>query len=229
MWVRSLGQEAPLEWEMAAHFGILAPRISWAEEAGGLQSMRLQRDTTEHAHLTNQVSLCNNTSICWEAIKVTQIYNVYDMTWDPLKVTWLYSTRSTQLYITFLLGQFAAYHSEEGEWFHRIKWKSLLQWASIVCATTIHSLFFILTNPTFLLQDLHGADSKPCLRNGNIPPLRYDEWFKGEHVIQLKPMNLQPDISWECWEKRKYSLWCIQNRKDMRTDAAAGIMPLQGA
>ena len=42
-WVRSLGQEDPLEKEMATHSSILAWRIPWTEELGGLQSMGLQR------------------------------------------------------------------------------------------------------------------------------------------------------------------------------------------
>ena len=36
--VRSLGQEDPLEKEMAAHSSILAWKIPWTEEAGGLYS-----------------------------------------------------------------------------------------------------------------------------------------------------------------------------------------------
>ena len=40
--VRSLGQEDPLEDEMATHFSILALEIPWTEESGGLQSMGLQ-------------------------------------------------------------------------------------------------------------------------------------------------------------------------------------------
>ena len=42
-WVRSLGQEDPLEKEMAAQSSILAWKIPWMEEPGGLQSMRKQR------------------------------------------------------------------------------------------------------------------------------------------------------------------------------------------
>ena len=38
-WVRSLGQEDPLEKEMATHSSILAWRILWREEPGGLQSL----------------------------------------------------------------------------------------------------------------------------------------------------------------------------------------------
>ena len=41
--VRSLGQEDPLEKEMATHSSILAWRIPWTEEIGRLQSMGLQR------------------------------------------------------------------------------------------------------------------------------------------------------------------------------------------
>ena len=41
-WVRSLGREDPLEKEMATHSRILAWRIPWAEESGGLQSMGSQ-------------------------------------------------------------------------------------------------------------------------------------------------------------------------------------------
>ena len=42
-WVRSLGQEDPLEKEMVTHSSILAWRIPWTEERGGLQSMGSQR------------------------------------------------------------------------------------------------------------------------------------------------------------------------------------------
>ena len=41
--VRSLGLEDPLEKEMATHSSILAWKISWTEEPGGLQSMGSQR------------------------------------------------------------------------------------------------------------------------------------------------------------------------------------------
>ena len=41
-WVRSLGQEDPLE-EMATHSSILAWRIPWMEELDGLQSTGSQK------------------------------------------------------------------------------------------------------------------------------------------------------------------------------------------
>ena len=42
-WVQSLGQEDPLEKEMATHSSILAWRIPWTEKLGGLQSTGSQR------------------------------------------------------------------------------------------------------------------------------------------------------------------------------------------
>ena len=49
MWetrVQSLGSEDPLEKEMATHSSILAWRIPWTEEPGGLQSMGSQKSLT---------------------------------------------------------------------------------------------------------------------------------------------------------------------------------------
>ena len=54
MRVQSLGQEDPLEEEMATHSSILAGIIPWTEEPGGVQSMGLQRAghhlAAEHEH-----------------------------------------------------------------------------------------------------------------------------------------------------------------------------------
>ena len=43
IWVRSLGREDLLEKGMATHSSILAWKIPWTEEPGGLQSMGSQR------------------------------------------------------------------------------------------------------------------------------------------------------------------------------------------
>ena len=42
-WVQTLGQEYPLEEEMATHSSVLAWEILWTEEPGGLQSMGSER------------------------------------------------------------------------------------------------------------------------------------------------------------------------------------------
>ena len=50
-WVQSLGEEEPLEKGMATHSGILAWRIPWREEPGGLKSMESPR--VGHGWATN--------------------------------------------------------------------------------------------------------------------------------------------------------------------------------
>ena len=45
MQVPSLGREDPLEAELATHISILAWKIPWTEEPGGLQSMGSQSQT----------------------------------------------------------------------------------------------------------------------------------------------------------------------------------------
>ena len=50
-WVQSLGQEDPLEKEMATHSSTLAWKIPWTEEPGRLHSMVCKElDTTEQLH-----------------------------------------------------------------------------------------------------------------------------------------------------------------------------------
>ena len=55
MKVESLGQEDSLEEGMTTHSRILAWRIPWTEEPGGLQSIGLQRVMTEEAEHTAHV------------------------------------------------------------------------------------------------------------------------------------------------------------------------------
>ena len=61
-WVRSLGQEDPLEKETATHSSILAWRIPWTEELDGLQSTgSKESDMTErlHFHFLTYISICH--------------------------------------------------------------------------------------------------------------------------------------------------------------------------
>ena len=49
-WVRSLAWDDPLEKGKATHSSILARRIPWTEEPGGLQSMSSQESERTNAH-----------------------------------------------------------------------------------------------------------------------------------------------------------------------------------
>ena len=53
MWVQSLGQEDPLEKEIATHSSTPAWKIPWIKEPGGPQSMGLQK---------RQIGLSNSTA-----------------------------------------------------------------------------------------------------------------------------------------------------------------------
>ena len=56
MQVQSLGEEDPLEKEMATHFSILVWEISWTGEPGGLQSMGSQKSRTRLKRLSSSSS-----------------------------------------------------------------------------------------------------------------------------------------------------------------------------
>ena len=57
VWVHFLGQEDPLELEMAIHSSILAWKIPWTEEPGGLQSLALQKVGHNTTSWTEQPSI----------------------------------------------------------------------------------------------------------------------------------------------------------------------------
>ena len=59
MQVGSLGQQDPLEKEMATRSCIFALEIPWTEEPGGLQSIGLQKSPTWLSNLTISFNLCN--------------------------------------------------------------------------------------------------------------------------------------------------------------------------
>ena len=54
MRIQSLGQEDPLEEEMASHSSILAWKIPWTEEPGGLYTSLLESDMAKRLTVTEQ-------------------------------------------------------------------------------------------------------------------------------------------------------------------------------
>ena len=59
-WVIFLGQEDPLEEEVATHFSILAWEILWTEEPARLQSMgHEESDMTKLLYFDFGIALCN--------------------------------------------------------------------------------------------------------------------------------------------------------------------------
>ena len=70
MQIQSLGQEDPLEEEMATQSCILAWEIPWSEEPGGLQTMVSQRVghdwVTKHTHAVSQYFLRSKADSVWQ-------------------------------------------------------------------------------------------------------------------------------------------------------------------
>ena len=94
-WVRSLGQEDPLEKEMAAHSSTLAWKIPWTEKPGRLQSMGSQRvrlelscffdDPVDVGNLISGSSAFSKSSLnIWKSTERFRILNVFFLTSVPL-------------------------------------------------------------------------------------------------------------------------------------------------
>ena len=106
-WVRSLGQEDPLKKEMVAHTSVLAWRIPWTEEPGGLQSMGSQRGG--HDWATSLLSLSckyyNTVLLCsdcfgfghWSWGRSENRTGSYIPSMCPLSVVYLLNVRTSWL------------------------------------------------------------------------------------------------------------------------------------
>ena len=93
-WVWSLGQEDPLEKEMATHSSILAWRIPWTEEPGGLQFMGLKRVrhdwVTKHKRQIKGFPNCSVVKKICNAGDVSSILGLgrfpWGRAWQPIPV-----------------------------------------------------------------------------------------------------------------------------------------------
>ena len=108
MQVQSLGWEDPLEKDVAIHSSILAWRIPWTEEPGGLQSIgsqRVRHDWSNLAHIRTQtlisihignslvvrwLGLCSFTARAWVQSLVGELgsYKLFSMTKRQRKHTY---------------------------------------------------------------------------------------------------------------------------------------------
>ena len=96
MWetqVQSLGWEDPLEKGMATHPSILAWRIPWTEEPGGLRSVGLQRARHDWATNTFIQYLSWKMSFFWNHVWVDEVKRRC-----TVEVVWRSSHRSTTMY-----------------------------------------------------------------------------------------------------------------------------------
>ena len=133
-WVRFLGQEDPLEKEMATHSSTLAWRIPWTEELGGLQSMGSQRVGHDWAtSLTHSLIVCVFINLLCDWFSETvgnnemaeyRLWNLIDLGLNSPS-SLLIPGRRPQI-LRFLI-------SEQGQWFQphngdlRTKWENPMQ------------------------------------------------------------------------------------------------------
>ena len=105
--VRSLGQKDPLEEDMATHSSILAWRIPWTEELGGLQLIGSQRVRHDWSNL----SLCESDHVQTQLLKT--LFRTYWIRSKSLGVVGKSFQESlSNLMNTFRRGQF--WHSQNG-------------------------------------------------------------------------------------------------------------------
>ena len=94
-WVQSLGQEDPLEEEMATCSSTLAWKIPWTEEPGRLQSMGSQRvrdDWTTSLHFTSDIrfNFCDLDALIWYMSRL--LYQPHEVVWELTEITYKVSS-----------------------------------------------------------------------------------------------------------------------------------------
>ena len=77
-WVQSLGWKVTLEKGMATHSSILAWRIPWTEESGGLQSMGLQRVRQDQETNTFTFYFKEEKQVAIESLKLFYLKNYHE-------------------------------------------------------------------------------------------------------------------------------------------------------
>ena len=139
MWVRSLGWEDPLEEGMATHSSILAQRIPWTEEPGGLQSVGGNKlGMTEHAHIYTSCHVSKMLSrkrpSAYRIIKCTQTF--------MFMYCYSYFTDTKPLLHIYL--HFAFFHCNRWSPWFQVKILNLLQEEKVgVCLSSIQLLSHI--------------------------------------------------------------------------------------
>ena len=101
-WVQSLGQEDPLEKEMATHSSILAWRNPWMEEPGGLQSKGSQ--WVGYGWETSLPHRVSATSRLWKIVIV--LFLLFNFDAFHLSLIWLLQ----QGLLFFILPNFLCFH-----------------------------------------------------------------------------------------------------------------------
>ena len=124
--IRFLGWEDPLEEEMAPHSSVLAGKILWTEEPGGLQSMGSQRVQCEWAHEQAATGTHDTTSGLGE--RIYHIYLVrrrvtsFLLPYRSLKLSVIKDLPRTSIYCTKFRPQLQGLDSDMRKIFWHYEW-----------------------------------------------------------------------------------------------------------
>ena len=175
-WVWSLGREDPLEKGMAIHSSILAWKIPWTVEPGGLQSMELQRirhdwenNTYTHAHVHFCLSV-------WATLRIhDNLHKMIDLfIWCSNNTTWSAASMSA---VSFPLT------------LHEHLWQ---HWASLFTSTSEGALTHLkFSDPSVSGRDLEPAVSQEALMDMSHLAPHEQAWRVGWHKLSIKNLSFR--------------------------------------
>ena len=165
-WVQSLGWEDPLEEGMAIHCSILAWRIPWTEEPGGLQSIESQRVR----HVSCKSDTCNLARMEESPRTIYPfLYRSWEVTWghkDFTSAFWLpqFTAEKTEAQRVNFIQSYIVKGQAALE-FSVLMWD--LQGCSIASITTL-SCFFLRVGRGSHLSSLSDPVMEFSINRGNI-------------------------------------------------------------
>ena len=170
-WVRSLGQEEPLEKGMATHFSILTRRIPWTEEPSVLQSMGLQRIRHDWAdmHAHANILIVNNTALNI-GLQTSLWYLVLISFWHipRYEIVGSYFNFLRNLHTVFHSGYTQYFPSNSAQWFPFLYFfaktcYTLLSWVEHALLRNGSNLIFF--SSIYMHRTLQSALQKMLLSN----------------------------------------------------------------
>ena len=145
-WVQSLGREDPLEKEMATHSSVLAWRIPWMEEPGGLPSTGSQRVGHDWATSLHFTSFGLKPASCYFCVFLCGV-NRNSQSVHGLFLS-AFSPSVLPTHLKFLQGKFNNYSQCGGNWrlqkMYCKSWKQFQRWSLTWTLVRIFTKWFRL-------------------------------------------------------------------------------------